>query len=230
MGTLRAVGFDLDGTLFDHKGSAEAGVEAFFLSLGVTPSPEARQEWLTAENKHFERWRTGQISFQEQRRERLRTVLPLLGINPPTAVSQLDELFEVYLRAYRHRWRAFPDSRELLTGLRASGYRVGLLSNGSEEQQLDKLRRTGLADALDVVCTSEGIGVQKPDARAFNALADGLGVHVSECMFVGDNAAHDVAGARTAGMCGLLVNRYEVHSGGITEAVLSELESGPPTT
>lgn len=226
---LRAVGFDLDGTLFDHQGSAEAGLDAFLVSLGVEPFPQARQEWFTAEKKHFERWRTGEISFQEQRRERLRWVLPLLGVNLPATVAQLDELFEWYLQAYRHEWRAFPDSRELLSSLRASGYRVGLLSNGAEEQQLHKLRRTGLADAFDVVCTSERIGMQKPDARAFDALAEGLGVRVSECVFVGDNAEHDVAGARAAGMRGLLVNRYAAHSGGITKAVLSELELRSPT-
>jgi putative hydrolase of the HAD superfamily len=32
---MRAVGLDLDGTLFDHRGSAIAGVNAFFRSLGV---------------------------------------------------------------------------------------------------------------------------------------------------------------------------------------------------
>ncbi|TDS83818.1 HAD family hydrolase [Nesterenkonia aurantiaca] len=229
MVTLRAVGFDLDGTLFDHQCSAEAAVDAFFLSLGIDPSPAARQAWFAAEKTHFERWRTGQISFQDQRRERLRTVLPLLGMKPQESDPQLDELFEGYLGAYRKEWRAFPDSLGLLRTLRASGYRVGLLSNGTEGQQLDKLRRTGLAGAFDVVFTSEGIGVQKPDPGAFLALAEGLRVDVSDCLFVGDNAAHDVAGARDAGMRGLLVDRYETHSGGITEAVLSELVSGSQT-
>ncbi|MBO0596781.1 HAD family hydrolase [Nesterenkonia sp. E16_7] len=229
MVTLHAVGFDLDGTLFDHQGSAEAGVDAFFLSLGIDPSSGARQAWFEAEKTHFERWRTGQISFQDQRRKRLRTVLPLLGMKPPEPDAQLDELFDVYLRAYQEEWRAFPDSLELLRALRASRYRVGLLSNGAEKQQLDKLRRTGLADEFDVVCTSEAIGVQKPDPAAFLVLAQGLGVRVSECLFVGDNAAHDVAGARAAGMRGLLVDRYETHSEGITEAVLSELVSSSKT-
>ncbi|MFT3942742.1 MAG: hypothetical protein QM705_02800 [Ancrocorticia sp.] len=38
MTKIRAIGFDLDGTLFDHQGSASAGVTVFLKSLGLEPS------------------------------------------------------------------------------------------------------------------------------------------------------------------------------------------------
>ncbi|MFP7761391.1 HAD family hydrolase [Marisediminicola sp. LYQ85] len=223
MGAFRGVGFDLDGTLFDHRGSAAAGLSAFLRVLNVEPTPAAHRAWFAAEDEQFERWRSGQISFAEQRRERLRTVLAFLGLTPPNDPSQLDELFEVFLDAYRVEWRAFPGSLDLLNDLHASGYRVGLLTNGIEEQQLDKLRHTGLADAFDVVCVSENIGAQKPDPRAFRALADGLGLTPPECLFVGDSVAHDVEGARAAGMGALLVNRYARDATSITKDVYTGL-------
>ncbi|MFP7833547.1 HAD family hydrolase [Marisediminicola sp. LYQ134] len=227
MATFRAVGFDLDGTLFDHRGSAEAGVDQFLRTLHVVPSDDARQAWFAAEDEQFERWRSGRISFQEQRRARLRTVLPVLGVTPPAEESKLDELFEVYFGAYKEEWRAFPGSEQLLTSLRASGYRIGLLTNGNEEQQRDKLSNMGLGAAFDVVCASENIGVQKPDARAFRILADGLGASPSQCLYVGDNAAHDIAGAEAAGMRALLVDHYTNGSAAVTEAVLAALKLGP---
>jgi putative hydrolase of the HAD superfamily len=220
---IRAVGFDLDGTLFDHRGSAIVGVDSFLESLGIEPSEYARELWFTAEEEQIERWRSRRIDFQEQRRERLRTVLPALGLTAPADAAKLDALFEGYLSGYRTAWRAFSDSVELVTRVKATGRRVGLLTNGSERQQLDKLRVTGLLEVFDHVCISESIGVQKPDPEAFRLLATGLGVEPEECLFVGDNPLHDIEGARAVGMDALLVDRYGAHREGIEDAVMKQL-------
>ena len=223
MSVVPAVGFDLDGTLFDHRGSARVAARSFLRSLGIAPTSVALESWFAAEDEHFERWRSGLVSFAEQRRERLRTVLPLFDVTPPIEEAELDALFDEYLHAYREAWRIFPDSLETLHGLRSRGYRVGLLTNGTQAQQLDKLQQTGIAEAFDVICTSERIGVQKPNPRAFHILAAELGVETSACLFVGDNPAQDVEGARAAGMRGLLVDRYERHAAGIQDLIDHEL-------
>ncbi|MCS5487105.1 HAD family hydrolase [Curtobacterium flaccumfaciens pv. beticola] len=226
---LRAVLFDLDGTLFDHRGSSRRGAAEFLTSLALRPSESALRRWAAAEDEHFERWRSGEIGFAEQRRERLRTVLPALG-HPLDLddVAVLDELFADYLRRYRAAWRAFPESRDLLDDLRSRGYRLGLLTNGDAEQQLDKLARTGLGDAFDVVHASGRTGLQKPDERAFTGIAHALGVAPSACLFVGDDPERDVAGARRAGMRGLLVDRETTGPAAVRAAVLRALEPGSP--
>ena len=220
---MRGVGFDLDGTLFDHAGSASTGVDEFLALFGVRPSADARALWFTAEEVQFERWRAGEISFQAQRRERLRSVLPALGVHAPADDAALDDLFQKYGRAYRRAWRAYPDSADLLKTLRPAGLRVGVLTNGTQEQQLDKLGAIGLIDSLDVVCTSERIGAHKPSPDAFRTLAGEMGVAPDECLFVGDNAEHDVAGARAAGMYTLLIDRRGEHADGISSAVYDSL-------
>ncbi|WP_242089014.1 HAD family hydrolase [Curtobacterium sp. DN_7.5] len=206
-GAIRAVGFDLDDTLFDHRGAAVVGVRRFLGQRGIDATDAVLAAWFRAEDEQYERWRSGEIGFPEQRRERLRTVLPQLGLAVPASDSGLDALFDDYLAAYRDAWRVFPDVVPLLRTLRQRGYRIGLLTNGSEAQQRDKLARTGLADAFDAVCVSERIGVQKPDPRAFTILAERLGVEAGACLFVGDDPERDVAGARRAGMCAVLVDR-----------------------
>ncbi len=187
LGTVKAVGFDLDGTLFDHRRSATDGVRLFLGSLAVDPTAKAVDLWFAAEEAEFEHWRAGRISFQDQRRRRLRSVLTALGIEFDDAPAGLDGLFEQYLTGYRSAWRPFPDVLEVLSSLRDRGCRLGLLTNGSEEQQLSKLSATGLAEIFDVVCISEAIGAQKPDARAFDTLAQSLNVASRRCLFVGDD-------------------------------------------
>ncbi|MDT0234939.1 HAD family hydrolase [Curtobacterium sp. BRB10] len=221
MATPRAICFDLDGTLFDHQGSARVGVTRFLQGFGVEPTEAAIRAWFTAEDEQFERWRSGAISFREQRRGRLRTVLPHLGVEVPGDDAALDAVFDDYLRSYREAWRLFPESLPLLHELREHGHRLGLLTNGTESQQLDKLARTGLADAFDVVCISERIGFQKPDVRAFHTLAAQLGLDPTDCLFVGDDPERDVAGARAAGMRAVLVDQAQPETPGLRAVVLS---------
>lgn len=207
MRTISAIGFDLDGTLFDHGGSASIAAGRFAERLGVVATDEFRERWFEAEHIEFERWRSGEITFEEQRRGRLRRVLPAFRLPVPEEDAALDELYTEFLREYRAAWEAFPDSVQALRLARSHGLRIGVLTNGSEAQQLEKLREIGLIELIDVVCTSEGIGVQKPDRRAFEILADRLGVHAEECVFIGDHPEHDVAGAIAAGMRGVLIER-----------------------
>lgn len=203
----QAVGLDLDGTLFDHRGAVAAAVDAFTIWLGAPTSEQTRALWTAAEEEQFEQWRAGRITFQEQRRCRLQSFLPAIQVKVPQKESELDALFEQYLLRYRAEWCPFPDAVELLATLHRQQVPVGVLSNGNHEQQLDKLASIGLARYIDVVCTSELIGFAKPDPRAFHALAKGLGVEPADLVFLGDNPEHDIAGARAAGIRAGLVER-----------------------
>ncbi len=202
---IRAIGFDLDGTLFDHRRAARSGVAEFLSALGVAATDQAVDAWFAAEAVHFERWRSGLVGFAEQRRARLRDVLSGLDLAVPHGDAALDALFERYLAEYRSAWTAFPGVHDLLRDLRRRGYRLGLLTNGSTQQQTDKLDAVGLTDLLDVVCISERIGHHKPAPAAFAALLAGLDVRADECVFVGDDPVTDAEGARAAGIAVVLI-------------------------
>ena len=51
-----AVVFDLDGTLFDHRGAAAAGVRGWLAGMGVEASEELMRSWLEAEERHVSGW------------------------------------------------------------------------------------------------------------------------------------------------------------------------------
>jgi len=222
---LRAVVFDLDGTLFDHAGASVTAVERFFAGLGVAASDAVVAAWGDAERRHLDRWRRGEIDFADQRRARLAEVLPLAGLAPPRDADAADALFGRYLSEYRSVWRLFDGSVELVEAIRATGLRVGMLTNGTEEQQRDKLVVTGLDRHLDVVCSSEWIGAAKPDPAAFAAVAAALGVQVAECLLVGDDPEVDVAGARAAGMPAVLVEPARDGAAGVRAAVWSAIRA-----
>ena len=197
---MKAVVFDLDNTLFDHTGCAVAGLRSWVTELGITPTDELIAEWFVIEEDQFNRFLAGELTHQGQRRGRLREFLPVLGLPVPVADAELDEVFTGYLTQYTNNWIAYPDARPALEVARSNGWRVGVLTNGSTRQQNAKVAAIGLADLIDVVCTSEALGVSKPDPLAYQRVCEALGVEPGETLMIGDNLELDVIAARAAGL------------------------------
>ena len=165
---VEAVVFDLDDTLFDHTGSTRRALSAWLFTLDVVSSASLAEEWFDAEARHFEAWRAGVISFDEQRRRRLRDFLPLIG-RPVGNDAALDSVFADYLHCYEESWQAFDDAWPALGALVAAGLVVAVLTNGTTVQQRSKVDKIGLADLLAAVVTSEELGVAKPAPQAYLA-------------------------------------------------------------
>jgi putative hydrolase of the HAD superfamily len=197
---MKAVIFDLDNTLFDHTTSATNAVLAWVPELGGTPSDALVAEWFVIEDRNFNQWLSGVVTHQGQRRGRLRDFLPLIGHPVPALDEELDQIYTGFLRHYEASWAAYPDARPALEVARSNGWRIGVLTNGSTTQQNAKLSAIGLADLVDVVCTSESLGVSKPDPQAYLQTCTALGVEPADTMMIGDNLELDVLAARQAGL------------------------------
>lgn len=216
MTAIRAVIFDLDDTLFDHTTSATTAVRNWVTDLGGTPTDELLAQWFEIEQRHFDSWLAGEVSHQQQRRNRLRDFLPLIGRSVPPTEFEQDIAYDSFLTWYGRAWTAFPDARPALEGARNNGWRIGVLTNGSTLQQNSKLAEIGLADLVDVVSTAQGLGVGKPAPEAYHLTCKALGVEPAESLMIGDNLELDVLAARAAGLTALHLDR----AAGITLAEL----------
>ncbi|MFI6673659.1 HAD family hydrolase [Kribbella sp. NPDC050470] len=197
---MKAVVFDLDNTLFDHTASSTAAINSWVPELGGTPSDELVAQWFVVEERNFSQWLSGTVTHQGQRRGRLRDFLPLVGHPVPALDDELDLIYSGYLRHYQASWTAYPDAKPALEVARRNGLRIGILTNGSTKQQNAKLTAIGLADLIDVVCTSESLGVSKPDPQAYLQTCQALGVEPADTVMIGDNLELDVLAARQVGL------------------------------
>ncbi|MBN6051063.1 HAD family hydrolase [Nonomuraea sp. RK-328] len=119
-----------------------------------------------------------------------------------------DELWAAYRRRMPHLVRCYPGVLAGLAELRAEGWRVGIVTNGMADNQLGKLRRTGLADAVDGYAVSGVEGIRKPEAGLFHIAAERCGATLNQGgWMVGDNLISDVEGARRVGLSTIWINR-----------------------
>ena len=79
---------------------------------------------------------------------------------------------------------------DLIQRARATGIRVGLLSNSWGEGEYDPYAGYDLDDIFDAVVISGDTGTRKPDPAIYLTATDELGVAPRECIFADDTAAN----------------------------------------
>ncbi|MBI2170272.1 MAG: HAD-IA family hydrolase [Actinobacteria bacterium] len=109
-------------------------------------------------------------------------------------------------------YRAYPDVRPALEELKATGLRLGLVSN-SDFDLHPVLDHVGLGGLVDVAVPAFLHGVEKPDPRAFEIALDELGVDAGDCWFVGDHPEFDAVASDVMGMTAVLVDREDRYAG-----------------
>ncbi|WP_228976926.1 HAD family hydrolase [Streptomyces sp. DH12] len=202
---IRAVLWDIDDTIFDYARADRTGMRRHLRDEGLGAAyscvEEALEHWREATLAHWHRFSAGEVTWEQQRRDRVRTFL-----GTALADDEADAWFARYLAHYEAAWELFPDTVPVLDRL-AADYRHAVLSNSSLLNQDRKLRVLGVRDRFEAVLCAADIGVSKPAAAAFHAACDALDLPPAEVAYVGDQPDIDARGAVEAGLLGVWLDR-----------------------
>lgn len=170
-------------------------LEAFFAAhrLGIEDKERLLASWRSIAVRHWTRYESGEISFAEQRRCRVREFL-----GQALSDKEADEAFLPYLNEYERSWRLLPGARAFLE--RTRHIRKVIITNGDRDQQMRKIQMTGLTEHVVGVVTPSDCGHWKPHPRIFLAGLAMLGVSAPECLMIGDDELRDIEPARRLGM------------------------------
>jgi putative hydrolase of the HAD superfamily len=201
--TVQAVIFDWGGTLtpwhtVDHE-ALWRGVCALHFAEELA---ERNAEAIRA--AEWELWRAAE---REHRSATMDHVFERAGVEPTAA----------FLASYALAWEPHtltdPDAPGLLRQLRATGVKIGVLSNTMWSRSMHEqvFARDGVLDLIDGAVYSSEIEWTKPHPEAFRAAMNAVGVtDPAACVFVGDRPFDDVYGAKRAGMRAVLVPNSDV--------------------
>ncbi|MFI5684956.1 HAD family hydrolase [Streptomyces sp. NPDC051636] len=207
--SIRAVVWDVDDTLFDYTTADREGMRAHLavegLLAGYGSPEEALVRWREVTDQQWARFSAGEISFEGQRRDRVRVFL-----GRELTDAEADAWFQRYVAHYEAAWALFPDVLPALDALAAS-HRHAVLSNSSLTVQERKLRTLGVWDRFEAVLCAAELGVSKPEARAFLAACEALDLPPHEVAYVGDHPEIDGRGAVEAGLLSVWIDRGGVY-------------------
>jgi putative hydrolase of the HAD superfamily len=203
---LRAVLFDLDDTLFDHRVCARTALTTLHEAYDAfrnRPFEEVERLHASFLEQLHVRVTSGELPLEQARRERFRRLFTAVGVTPSDDV--VVEAAETYRGGYMKIRRAVAGAAALLAAVKERS-QVGIVSNNLLEEQQGKLRQCGLDRFVDELVVSEETGMSKPDPRIFQIALDRLGCRADDVVMVGDSWAADVIGARAAGIRAIWFN------------------------
>ncbi|MGP0075896.1 MAG: HAD family hydrolase [Bryobacteraceae bacterium] len=213
--------FDIDGTLIDHDAAEVIAIAALRRKIEHTEDAAGfLRRWRSAFERHYNSYLAGELSIQQQRRERFREVF-----DPNLSDSAADQLSAFYIHEYLAACELYSDVQAALAEL--AGYPMGIISNGERSQQQHKLVRTGIDHYFGPLILSGECGVAKPAPRIFELACDSMGVVPSKAVYIGDRPDVDAAAARSVGMHGIWLDRHGASHDGDPRSRIGSLSALP---
>ena len=183
--TIRAVAFDIDGTLYSNPRfylrSLAFGLRNFRLMRHFARVRKEIRRVDTVEDFH---------SLQ------VRMLAESLFIPESRARRLIRERFYRKSEDLLKTVPLYPGVRPVLRRLRELGLGLAAASDFPVER---KLAIIGLSEAFDCAYSTEDTGYLKPNPQAFAPLSECLGVPPAEILYVGNSYDYDVIGASRAG-------------------------------
>lgn len=137
----------------------------------------------------------------------LRTLLAEWGYPNISTEVVRPALNQLYAVTQEH-WLPEPDALETLDRLKKEGYRLALISNASDDDDVQVLvDKLGAREYFEAIITSAALGVRKPNPRIFRYLLDLIDVPATRAVMVGDTLGADILGALNAGIFSVWISR-----------------------
>ena len=115
------------------------------------------------------------------------------------------ELFAYFSKA--ESWRLYPETLETLAALRERGLTLAVISN-FDSRLFNILKGLGVASCFDSIVISSHTGHAKPAPEIFLRALELHRVKAEEAIHIGDSLDKDAAGAKNAGLTGVLLDRH----------------------
>ena len=121
-------------------------------------------------------------------------------IDPAIPDEKIRATVEIRIQRFRDTLSRIPSANiDVLKRLRASGMKVGLITN-ADAIEMASWAQCPLAGLFDAEVISCHVGMAKPDPEIFRKCLEMLGLPAGECLFVGDGGSNELVAAKTVGM------------------------------
>ena len=189
---IKAVLFDLDGTLLNRDESVKRFIESQYDRLNQLvchiPKEKYVSRFIELDNRGYV-WKD-------------KVYKQLVDEFNITALTW-EELLQDYMKEFKNNCVPFPNLTRMLEELKSNNLLLGMITNGYGQFQMDNIKALEIDKYFDAILVSEWEGIKKPDPQIFIRALEKLKISPNESIFMGDHPENDVKAAQTIGMKGI---------------------------
>jgi putative hydrolase of the HAD superfamily len=153
------------------------------------------------------------------------------NISPAIIEVSLKHMYSIS----QEHWELEADAIETLQWLQGKGYRLGIISNASDSNDVNSLlQKHKLNPFFEQILISAEMGIRKPHPSIFKAALDHFSVSANQALMVGDTLSMDIQGAKNVGLYTAWISRRsdlkqralkQVYTPSVEIQTLTELKS-----
>jgi len=195
---IKAVFFDADNTLIDHKECEKQALMAVFQEIGIKYREEYREIFRPLDRKLWDSVAQGTnpVPRKEIPEYRFKVLFEQTGIEYQN-YCRANELFKEGLAASS---ALMEHAEEIVRYLFEKNYGLYIVTNGKVSLQRPRVMNSKIAPYITDIIVSEEAGADKPDPKIFEILLNKAELRPEQVLMVGDSQDKDVLGAHNAGI------------------------------
>ncbi|QNG60627.1 HAD family hydrolase [Bacillus sp. PAMC26568] len=185
---MKAILFDLDGTLFNRDLALMNFAEMQYDNWEELHSKLTREQYtelFLRLDKNGYVWKDAVY----------KTIAKKLELS-----AQPEDLLKDYQVNFHTSCAPCEITVDVMKTLTAKGLKLGIITNGFTEFQRKTIQTMGIEDFFDVVVISEEAGLRKPDTAIFQLALKIMNIEPKYAVYVGDHPENDVKAAKDAGL------------------------------
>lgn len=211
--------FDLDNTLVITRPAAK---HAYKQAINYLAKLEGRSK---DNKKLYNHWKKIVQRVIGEKKPQLRQFshsLQVLIDEQKMSTSHYQGALHEFEREFLSKLQPQQGARELFSWLKKIGVTIAVATESGTSEAKKKLKHARLYPLVDILVTSNDVGVFKPDPAYYEHCMSHAGVDASEVLVVGDRETEDLEPARQLGCRTYLVTDANHHLGLIKDELSTE--------
>jgi len=152
-----------------------------------------------------------------------------INVSDEVIANVLREMYKVT----QANWDIEDDAVPTLQNLKMRGFRLGIISNGADDENTQTLiDKADIRSYFEFILSSGAFGLRKPHPRIFRAALDHFKIPPEQTVMIGDSLKADTYGAHQVGMKSIWITRRSVETAAEADiqpdAVVTSLSEIPP--
>ena len=204
MDKIKAIFFDADGTIVDHKECEKQALAYLFDNIGIGYKDEYQDIFRPLDHELWdsESYDGVPVSRDDIPTYRFKLLFEKISIAYDDYVKAND-LFKVGLA---NSVALMENADQVMEYLYDKNYVLCVVTNGLIELQRPRITNSTIARFVSHIIVSEEVGAHKPNPLIFNALLKRISLNPHDVIMIGDSLKNDIKGAKNANIKAIWFN------------------------